>query len=221
MTGQQSGGGFFHHQNNSSHPLAALSDPQKQSICLHLADGGEDDKGVNWDLLSLRHNPSAGPAYRIRYKQHGYAGEVLRGPSFGGHGKDPFWVGAWKARNPRVKFEFPKTARRDEKDKRKWDWHPRDEQWGSDVGMLEDHWLQWNCVNDSRDGREIRFTLRCTDVTDDEKPVVCTVVMQTFFEGSISVPLSVVRDEEQLDEMVVVAAATMDWWRGTFKDEAR
>ena len=72
-------------------------------------------------------------------------------------------------------------------------------------------------MNESRRHGEVRFTLRCIDQMDDDRPTVCQVVMQTYNEGRIEVPLTSVRDDEELDEMMVVALSATDYWRDSLQ----
>jgi hypothetical protein len=197
------------HTPTHAHPLGGLADPQEPTIILIIADAGDES-----DSLRLRHDPKAPPAFKVRYREDGYAGEVFRGPLLTGSNAR---VGAWKVKHGRrIKFEFPRSSNRDPK-MCKWDLAPEDEDWTSDVGILPDHWLKWGIFNESRGNGEVRFTLSCIDTTDDARSTVCKIVMQTYYDGRLEIPLRVVQNDEQLDEMVVMAVSCMDLWRDSMR----
>jgi hypothetical protein len=199
--------GFFHHGPSHGHPLAGLADPQEPSIFLTISDDGDGDS------IFLRHNRNAGPAFKVRYQEDGFAGQVYRGPLLAPNKPQ---VGAWKVKHGKIKFEFPKSSHRADK-YRKWDFRPDADDWASDVGTLPDHWLKWGLFNESRGNGEVRYTLNCIDTSDDTRSTVCKVVMQSYYDGFVEIPLKVVQYDEQLDEMAVVAIACMDWWRDTLQ----
>lgn len=149
-----------------------------------------------------------------------YHGPILGGSpsSLTDPGKAPP-VGRWKTKDGKLDFKFPESKKRKTKEAREWgDWRPDESEWGSDVGMLDERWLRWRFEDESRHKGEVRFTLRCVDLEDEDKRVASQVVMETFYEGHVSVPLWAVRNQEELDEMMVVTFATLDWWRDTVRN---
>ena len=214
------------HHSFNGHPLAGLADRSTSNISLTLVDEGTLINGDQWDRYVLRGDPSAGAVYRVKYTDEGASGTVYRGPLFGGSpssltnpGSAPP-VGKWSTEDGKLKFKFPETKKRKAKEAREWgDWRPDENEWGSDIGMLDERWLKWRFEDESRYKGEIRFTLRCVDTEDADKRVASQVVMETCYEGHVSVPLWAVKSEEELDEMMVVTFATLDWWRDTVMHE--
>ena len=200
---------MFHHYQQQSHfgslPLASLAEPGTDKIVLQMRDSGNDS-----DHLVLRHNPGAGIAYFMLYQEHGFNGEILHGPLLS---PDKPRLAGWKVKSRELKFYFNTDCPRNKADPCEWRFEYDGGSFSSAFGSARGHWIKWSMADESRDRKETRFTLRGTDTDDDQRRDVCKVVMQSYYEGTFEIPLWAVETRQQLDEMVMVAVATMDTHR--------
>lgn len=82
------------------------------------------------------------------------------------------------------------------------------ERWASDVGTLEDHDMEWQWMGWYRNG----FVVRTLDIEDGYRDT-CGVVMHDFDTGKVKIPVHVIRDQNGLDEMVMIAMVAMQMQR--------
>lgn len=202
-----------HEAQKHQHPLAALLNKEGTKIALNLVDAGDDTDQL---IPQTQSDASFKPAYTVNYNLHKYDGQVLGSapPKF--DPDDQAIVGSWNAhtfRSEKLKFEFPWG---------KWGFDPQDQNWLSDVKLLGgEHEMNWVMTDESGDrgsynkgGKpHVKFTLRCVDVSDSEKRLVSKVVVKGYSSATIEIPVQIVANKKQLDELVVVSVAVMDWYR--------
>lgn len=198
--------GGHHSSGHASHPLAPIADAHLETVSLTIRDAGNDH-----DNLVPTHGSGSAPAFTVHYNTGDYTGQVWRGPLLFPKSSEQTIVGSWtkhKFHKDKLKFEFPQSRTRGQCE---WGFNPEKDEWVSDVGFLTDHSLSWTLINET--GAQVSFTLKCTDLTDDEKRVCCQVVMTSYNDGRIEIPLRIISNFEQLEEVVTVATAVMDRYR--------
>ncbi|KAF3763118.1 hypothetical protein M406DRAFT_356936 [Cryphonectria parasitica EP155] len=228
--------GFFHHHEKSSdnppayqgqqqqqayqqsyqsgppqpgpYPFSIFSPPQDPNhIVFTIADLGKGHDA----LVSPNHSP-ANPAYRIEYTSDGF--KCLRTPLPSLDPRGAVLAGSAISRKNttstagRVHLEYPWG---------KWDYNPLSpatELWKSDVGLLNGtSGMSWHLIKPVEAQTTGRFAVRCFDTAERGYPTVASFEMENWDFGVLSVHAGVVRSQQQLDEIVVLSFAVMDYIR--------
>ncbi|PSR75246.1 hypothetical protein BD289DRAFT_457252 [Coniella lustricola] len=184
------------------HPFSIFSSPQDPNfLVFHIADLGKGHDA----LVSTNHGP-ANPAYRIDYTSDGF--QCLR--AFDG---TTTLAGAAVSRKQttstqgRIHLDYPWG---------KWDYNPLlgTELWKSDVGLLNNAGaMSWHLLKPAEAQSTGRFAARCYDTSAAAYPLVASFEMDNWDRGTLRVFAPIVRTPQQLDEMVVLAFAVMDYLR--------
>lgn len=189
----------IHDPRDGPFPFSAFcARDNPNSIILEIVDAGEGH-----DLLVGFKQDNKHPAYKIEYDDNlGFKAYRCDLPDL-----DPDeakWAGTykWDQDDPqRCCYKFPWG---------KWDTDVFAEFWWSDVGLLEGKCeMNWALLNNSNTYSSGKFVARCFDMTTSSAPTVASFYMNDFDFGKLEIPAQLVRTVEQLDELVVVATATM------------
>lgn len=150
------------------------------------------------------------PTFSIKYNGHKFDGQVSGSspPDFNPDYENVIctWtVHSWH--KEKLKFELPWKS---------WGFDPKSQSWCSDVGLLGGHGMRWICTDACECGvrkSSVNLTLKCVDESDPEKRLVSRVVVRKYDQADIELPVQIIANKRQLDELVSVTMAVTDWWR--------
>ena len=188
----------------AAYPFQYLCPPGSLHITLSITDRGYS----NYDYLIAPGGSPLLPLYSVYYtdrsKNGSYKTTIIQ------HGPQERTVATVNFRdNKPPEFVFPWlqwecALLKDDEDP---------ERWASDVGTLEGHDLEFKHMGWWKEG----FSTRCHDV-DEAWREVCGVAMSNWGTGKLEIPVQIIRDQNGLDEMVVLAMTVilkLDGWAGS------
>lgn len=172
-------------------------------------DDGSDNLVLNSDRNKV--------AYSVVFGNNDFTGEIYREGLFGKKGDHQrAQVGAWSEhiwRSEKLKFVFPATQLR-QPDLCKWGFNPDKQEFASDIGFLNEAWLQWSVSKKAPDG-SYDCAFQCDRVDRTASKAIIWVVMDSYYEARIHTDAAHYKNQEELDEMMVISFAVFDRIRDT------
>jgi len=162
------------------------------------------DRGDKKDFLVAPGAPRTQPLYTVNVTKEGtFRSTKMKIKHHDGRSKKPRSVCKFKLHEQYAELSFPWL---------KWDLWPfaEDQQWESDVETREGHGLEWKFLGTYKDSG---WVLRCYDATDAYYGI-CSVVMTDYYSGKIEIDALSMKNQDSLDEMVCVAMAALNVYRG-------
>ncbi|KAK5047682.1 hypothetical protein LTR84_006347 [Exophiala bonariae] len=188
-------------KSGAANAFPHLCAPGTNTIALTIVD-----KGDKKDFVVAPGAPKTQPLYTSKITKSGtFSSTKAKIQYHDGQSKKPKTICKLKYHEHYVELAFPWL---------KWDLWPFAENntyWGSDVGTRQDHSLEWKFMGGYKD--KGGFVIRLFDV-DEAYEDVCNIVMTDHYSGTIEIDALSLKNQDALDEMVTVALATLDVYRG-------
>lgn len=151
-------------------------------------------------------------AYSILFGHNDFTGEMYRESLFAKNNDQRIRVGAWSEhvwRSEKLKFVFPATYLRDKKDTQEWGFDPDDQEFGSDIGFLGDVFMKWTFSKKAPKGA-YNCAFQCDRTDGGGNGAIVWVVVDSYYDASINTDAAYYKNQEELDEMMVIAFAVFD-----------